>query len=308
VNPAYLESVELLLDAMPAVFRRPHFALKGGTAINLFLLDMPRLSVDIDVVYTRHDLPRTEALQDIANSLSQVAVDLERQGLSAQLAPASDDLERKILVTRGRTRIKIEVNTVIRGTVMPVVSATLLPQAQAAFRRAVDVPMLAPAELYAGKLVAALDRQHPRDLFDVAQMLSGRGISDDLRRCFVVYLASSNRPPHELLPPRPKDIQSAFENEFQGMTNLEVRFDDLLATRTRLVETLPQLLPADSRRFLMSLIEGEPIWDALAIDHARELPALQWKLRNVLELRTRNRAKHQASVDELKRRLADLRP
>jgi predicted nucleotidyltransferase component of viral defense system len=75
---------------MPAVFRQPHFALKGGTAINLFLLDMPRLSVDIDVAYTRHDLPRTEALQDIANSLSQVTVDLERQGLSAQLAPASD--------------------------------------------------------------------------------------------------------------------------------------------------------------------------------------------------------------------------
>jgi hypothetical protein len=111
VNPAYLESVELLLDPMPAVFRQPHFALKGGTAINLFLLDMPHLSVDIDVVYTRHDRPWTEALQDIANSLSQVTVDLERQGLSAQLASASDDPERKILVTRGRSRIKIEVNT-----------------------------------------------------------------------------------------------------------------------------------------------------------------------------------------------------
>ncbi len=136
MNPAYLESVELLLDAMPAVFRRPHFVLKGGTAINLFLLDMPRLSVDIDVVYTRHDRPRAEALQDIANSLGQVVVDLERQGMSA--------------------RIKIEVNTVIRGTAMPVGRAVLLPQAQAAFRRAVEVSMLAPAELYAGKLVAAL--------------------------------------------------------------------------------------------------------------------------------------------------------
>ncbi len=116
-----------------------------------------------------------------------------------------------------------------------------------------------------------------------------------LRRCFVIYLASSNRPPHELLPPRPKDIQSAFENEFQGMTNSDMSLEQLLATRTRLVEALPELLPTDSRRFLLSLIEGEPIWEALAIDHARELPALQWKLRNVRHLRTRDRAKHQAS-------------
>ena len=51
VNSVYLDAVRLLIAVAPAVFRRPMFALKGGTAINLFLRGMPRLSVDLDLVF-----------------------------------------------------------------------------------------------------------------------------------------------------------------------------------------------------------------------------------------------------------------
>ena len=50
----YIDAVRLLLEAIPVVFEEPRFAMKGGTALNLFVQDLPRLSVDIDVVFTKH--------------------------------------------------------------------------------------------------------------------------------------------------------------------------------------------------------------------------------------------------------------
>ena len=63
------------------------------------------------------------------------------------------------------------------------------------------LPVVPEAELYAGKLCAALDRQHPRDLFDVHILLKGAGVASPIRRAFTVYLAAHNRPMHELLQP-----------------------------------------------------------------------------------------------------------
>src|SRR5690606_36532122 len=67
-HDAYRAQVELLIRCLPAVANAPDFALKGGTAINLFLRDMPRLSVDIDLTY----LPIT----DRANALTDIRVQL----------------------------------------------------------------------------------------------------------------------------------------------------------------------------------------------------------------------------------------
>ena len=175
MNAAYRETVALLLDAMPATFESPHFAMKGGTALNLFLHDMPRLSVDIDVAYTNRELPRADALQDISQSLRTVAKKLTSAGMRAQQAGATTDPESKLLVTRGRNVVKIEVNTVLRGTVLAVESRELAPSAQKEFKKYVEVPTLAMSELYGGKLVAALDRQHPRDLFDATLPTSRQG-------------------------------------------------------------------------------------------------------------------------------------
>ncbi len=69
MNDAYVRTVQLLLDIAPAVFETPVFAMKGGTALNLFVQDMPRLSVDIDVVFVPYDLPREGALQTIGAEL-----------------------------------------------------------------------------------------------------------------------------------------------------------------------------------------------------------------------------------------------
>lgn len=70
MNDAYVRTVQLLLDVAPAVFETTVFAMKGGTALNLFVQDMPRLSVDIDVVFVPYDLPREDALQAISAELA----------------------------------------------------------------------------------------------------------------------------------------------------------------------------------------------------------------------------------------------
>lgn len=300
MNTAYRETVALLLDVMPATFESPHFAMKGGTAINLFLQDMPRLSVDIDIAYANREATRADALQDISRSLAKVAEKLAKARMRVQQAEAEGSPESKLLISRQRSVVKIEVNTVLRGTVLPVETRELAPAAQAEFKKYVEVPTLANPELYGGKLVALLDRQHPRDLFDAMFLLRSRKrITKDVLQCFVIYLASHNRPAHELLEPKLKDIRTLFENELQGMTAARPTLDELLETREQVVRQVNIGLTRNQRTFLVTLMEGEPDWAASGIAHAFELPGLLWKLQNVRDLKQRNPKKHRAMLDAL---------
>lgn len=99
---------------------------------------------------------------------------------------------------RGDIEVKIEVNFVLRGTVRPVQRTSLTPKARETLLADLEIPVVSLEDMYGGKLVAALDRQHPRDLFDVMQLFAHEGITSDIRRAFVVYLASHNRPIHEV--------------------------------------------------------------------------------------------------------------
>ena len=132
----YRDTVRLLLDVAPFVFVGAEFAMKGGTAINLFHRDMPRLSVDIDVVYVRADQPRAEALAAISEALNRVAADLERRGFSARRQAATGMGDIKLFVRRGLAEVKIEVNPVGRGTLLPVRRAPLSALAAEEFKRA----------------------------------------------------------------------------------------------------------------------------------------------------------------------------
>ena len=229
MDSRYKDAVALLLDAMPSVFAQKCFAMKGGTAINLFCRDMPRLSVDIDLVFIDPEVAgRSEALSAIEGSLRTVAEELKRKlRVRVQRTSSGSEQETKLYVSRGDTRIKIEVNHVFRGSVYPIVEGNLTPMAEDMFEREVAVPMLDPDELYASKLVAALDRQHPRDLFDVMLLNENGGITPRMRRAFVVYLAGHNRPMHELLPPQVHDMNDTYEKEFVGMTTRDVSIDEL---------------------------------------------------------------------------------
>jgi predicted nucleotidyltransferase component of viral defense system len=283
----YADTVRLLLDIAPDVFANDIFALKGGTAINLFLRDMPRLSVDIDVVYHPWQTPREQALQDINQELKTLAQRAERRGLQTRLISSKDLGDTKLVVENETSQVKVEVNVVFRGTALPVVRSPLSISTSNLFGLEFALPVLDADELYAGKLVAALDRQHPRDLFDVWQLFETDGLSEVMVECLVIYLAGHNRPIHEVLFGNDKNIAGEYERSFVGMTEIDCSLDTLLATRARLRQELPRRLTDEHRRFLSGLAQADPDWTLLQCPHAEHLPALRWKLTNLNSFKKR---------------------
>ena len=302
MNQVYFDTARLMTQVAPLVFVDDIFALKGGTAINLFIRDMPRLSVDLDLVFTDYTLPRERALEQIAAALRQSAERLKSQGFQTHTVPAMDASETKLLVRRGNIEVKIEVNFVMRGTLHPVRAASLTGKAREALLADLELPVASLEDVYGGKLVAAMDRQHPRDLFDVMQLFAHEGITPGIRRAFVVYLASHNRPVHEVLFPVLRDISQDYERTFKGMTAEPVALPDLLATREQLIRQIQEGLDQNERKFLLSLVQNTPDWDLLGFAHLKELPGPQWKLRNLSQLAKANPSK----FDEQAKALADL--
>ena len=280
----YLATARLLIQVAPLLFVDDQFGLKGGTAINLFLRDMPRLSVDLDLVFTDHTVGRQDALARISAAIREAAERLRARGLEVHVPEKSADGETKLVVRRGASQVTVEINTVMRGTVHPVRRANLTPLARDTLLADLEIPVLSAEDVYGGKLVAALDRQHPRDLFDVMELFAHEGITPGIRRAFVVYLASHNRPVHEVLFPELRDIQMDYERNFVGMTSQPIELAVLLETRARMIRKLHADLDADERRFLLSLVRAEPEWKLLGIPHMSELPAVRWKLQNLARL------------------------
>ena len=202
----YERQVELLIDVLPFVAKSEVFALKGGTAINFFYLDCPRLSVDIDL----HYLPlntRDEALADIAANMKTIAVNIEK--VYPDTTVRVDNSMLNAIVSRRGNQIKIEPNTVIRGGLLPAIKNPLSPYLAQQYRRAVSVSCLAKEELYAGKLCAALQRQHPRDLFDTWHFFQQHELTPEMMDVFVVYLISQG-----------KLALKALEKEYAGKVKL----------------------------------------------------------------------------------------
>ncbi|MBN9425157.1 MAG: nucleotidyl transferase AbiEii/AbiGii toxin family protein, partial [Burkholderiales bacterium] len=138
----YADTVRLLLNIAPDVFDNDIFAMKGGTAINLFLRDTPRLSVDIDVVYQPWQTPRDEALQAINQELAAIAQRVERLGVQTRLIHSKDLGDTKLIAENESSQVKVEVNVVFRGTVLPVERRSLSARTSDLFGIEFEVPIL----------------------------------------------------------------------------------------------------------------------------------------------------------------------
>jgi predicted nucleotidyltransferase component of viral defense system len=278
----YRRQAALLIRTIPLVAAETCFALKGGTAINLFVRDMPRLSVDIDLTY----LPiadRAASLKEIDAGMRRIADAISRGIPGARVSPSTlqgENCVTKLIVRADGVQIKIEVTPVLRGCVYePVIRSVSAPvEDQFGFA---EIHVVSFADLYAGKIVAALDRQHPRDLFDVRDLLANEGINDELRKAFIVYLLSNNRPMAEVLAPARLDITAEFARGFEGMTETPVTLNELLQVREDMIAGIVGNMPADHRRFLISIKRGEPDWALLDLPGAEALPAVRWRLENL---------------------------
>ena len=291
----YRQQVALLIRVIPFVAREEVFALKGGTAINLFVRDMPRLSVDIDLTYLPVE-DRATSLAAIDAAMLRIAERIESANPGAKVNPsrsADEKIVTKLIVRTGDVQIKIEITPVLRGTVYDPVVTSVVPTVEDEFGFA-EMQVVSFADLYAGKIVAALDRQHPRDLFDVRDLLANEGISDELRRAFLVYLISHNRPMAEVLAPSRKPLADEFARGFVGMTQEPVALADLEAAREAIIAAMVTEMPGAHRYFLAGFKRGEPDWELLGISEAQRLPAVLWKQHNLDRL-----------PDDKRRELAD---
>lgn len=298
VSEQYRKQVALLIRALPLVAQEECFALKGGTAINLFVRDMPRLSVDIDLTYLPV-APRPESLTAIDAAMKRISRRISDTIAGARINESiTEDTVTKLNVRADDTQIKIEVTPVLRGCVYDPELRSVTEAVEDVFGFA-EIKVVSFADLYAGKIVAALDRQHPRDLFDIRDLLSHEGIDDALRQAFIVYLLSHVRPMSEVLEPTRKPISDEFLRGFEGMTDEPVTQEELVAVREALIADIVGKMPKEHKKFLVSFERGQPDWNLLGVVGASELPAVRWRQQNLDKMAKEKRAALVARLEEV---------
>jgi len=295
----FYQQADLLITILSHMTKDTDFALHGGTAINFFVRDMPRISVDIDLTYL-HVSSREQTLQEISENLKMISERISSSLPSTQVDEKTEipnNFVTKLFVKRQNAIVKIEPNQVIRGAIFDCEERDICKKAEDIFEKFITIKTLSFAELYGSKICAALDRQHPRDIFDIMLLLQTEGITNEVRKAFLVYLISHNRPISELLSPNFKDMKPVFEKEFSGMTSFEVKYEELESVRKAIVKEIKQKLTDNERAFLLSFKEKEPKWDMLGVEGAKDLPAVKWKLVNLTKM---SDGKHKEAVDKLR--------
>jgi len=299
IDTVFFKQGELLLRVLPLIDKETAFALKGGTAINFFIRDMPLISVDIDLAY----LPvgeRDFSLREISNALIRISQDVESKIPGTKVIAKKfkgTDLLHTLFVRSQEATIKIEPNLVIRGSVFSPERRVISSKARDLFGVSMECRTLSENELYAVKICAVLDRQHPRDLLDVYMLLKDSAFNSAMRKAFVVYLISHDRPMVEVLNPGLSDIRSVYETEFRDMTLEGVTCEDLEKIREKLITMIAEELTVQEKQFIASVKEGTPQWDQLGIEGVQNLPAIKWKLMNIEKM---NPVKHKKAVHKLR--------
>jgi predicted nucleotidyltransferase component of viral defense system len=301
MKPYFEKQTQLLLKILEVAISDTSYALKGGTAINFFHMNMPRLSVDIDLAYIKIN-SREEFLAENELFFNKLKAEItKRYGYNVRLVQTKDLLSKQVIVSDNEAEIKIEANLVLRGTVYPSVILNSCEKIEQDYGLKLKTNTLSFEDLFAGKFCAALDRQHPRDLFDVMMFFKEKTITESLKKAFIVYLISGNRPISELINPNRLNHRIPFENEFVGMTDVIVSYEELENARERLIQELNRALEKEDRAFLLSFKAGNPNWDLLGIEHIKHMPAIKWKLMNIQKMTPE---KHREMLRKLEEKLA----
>ena len=298
MDKSYLRQAELVVRCLPSIAVESCFALKGGTALNLFELDLPRLSVDIDLTF----LPvtgRETAVAEINAALSRIVQRLQLRGVSVRTR--GTEVSRKIVCSSNGAEIKIEPNYILRGAVFPVRRMEVTPQMAKLVGVSAEMAILSRQELYGGKFCAALDRQHPRELFDVAQFFGREGSVRDVKDGFLAMALGHNRPLHELLAPHPLDQRATFASQFAGMSDVPFSVEEHEAAFRRLVGEIGETLTAEDWARLVAFTALEAGAEVFGIPGLERLPAIQWKRKNLETLRERDPKRFSENTEALKR-------
>jgi predicted nucleotidyltransferase component of viral defense system len=260
--------------------------------------NMPRLSVDIDLTYLPIE-DRKDSLQNISDGLSRINENILTILPKAKISLVEET--SKLLIAHQGAQIKLEVNQTNRGALHDPKILPLCEKAQEEFEAFCEVPVVGMGQLYGGKICAALDRQHPRDLFDVKYFLENTEFTDEHREGLLLAILSSNRPLEELLYPNYLDQRAALVNQFEGMANEPFSYEDFEKARENLIETIHGSLTDDDKAFLISIQSLQSDW---SIYNFERFPSIQWKLQNLLRLKENNPEKYKRQLPDLKNRLS----
>ena len=304
-DPANLEKAirlkELLLEFHRHPFLNTRLALKGGTAINLFYLDLARLSVDIDLNY----VGQTERGPMLAEKPRLIqAVNQVCRGLGYKVQVGTDEYALLELYLgfanhAGRfDQIEVEINFLMRTCAVPPEqrTAALLGNEQPSI-----FSVLAIEELFAGKIKAMIDRRHPRDLYDIFRFVRLRAKHDSelLRKLAVLFCSTLDRDFREYDLGRCAAID---QSDVQRLLYPVLRSDDRPTSDQMLAVVTPVLEPVlDHQRekgFLEAMATGS-YQPELLFPNNPEIgqrinrhPALLWKAENVAKyLSTRRDSK-----------------
>ncbi len=281
----YLEQVKILINVLPTINKYREFAIKGGTAINFFIFNVPRLSIDIDLCYLPIESRETTfkkinaLIRDISGSIKkrfpEYTINLTKNG-KAEIY--------KLIVSGNNNSVKIEPNELLRGSVKEPEIRRIRKEVATIINLFPEAQILSISDIFGGKICAALDRQHPRDLFDIHIMFENNIFNEEVKKVFFIYLIQSGRPISEMLDPNKLDISKPFKNEFSGMVNKDITIDQLYSTREKLVNTINRKINPKEREFLLSVKRGNPDWDKLELGDFSHLPGVRWKLQNIQKM------------------------
>ena len=294
MNDVYRRKVELLLRILPFVTDEECFAIHGGTAINLFVKNLYRLSVDIDVTYIPIE-DRNTSLGHINDALMRIADRVKSRFRDIRII-AHIDISKITCESRG-CQVKIEVNQTKRGLVCG--EATLCPlceKAQDLFGMEVDARIVSIPQLYGGKISAALSRQHPRDIFDISQMDFS---VEDVKEGLIFCLLGSDRPIHESFAPNLIDKRDAMERQFAGMSEIPFTYEEFESTRDKLIRDVNLAMTEEDKRFLIRFEELTVDWNDTVYSDFRDYPSVKWKIQNLQKLKKSNPKKLMTEVDRL---------
>lgn len=268
--------------------------LKGGTAINLTVFDMPRLSVDIDLDYCCNS-DKDTMMADRAVIGQEILRHMQSNGYtlhpSSKNTHALDSWVFSYLNAGGnKDNIKIEINYMMRTHILkPRTQKTSVP-----FIEEVDVYALAPLELFGSKIKALIERAAPRDMYDVNRMIKQKIVKDDqmdmLRKIVVFYLAvgGKNKPEKEYSFERIQNIRfpqirSALIPVLKKTEKFD--FEEAKANVTSFLSNLLHL-GEDEKTFIDVFNQGEYKPEALfddpeIINRIKEHPMALWKMNEV---------------------------
>jgi len=296
-NNNYQKQVALLIKVIPEIALEHRFALHGGTAINLFDRDMPRLSVDIDLTYIPIE-DRETSFTNISVALTNIKSSIEKR-LQGSRVEHKVELH-KLLVSHNDALIKIEVSQIVRGTLGAVTEKILCKKAQEKFDTFGSINVVPKGQLYGGKVCAAMDRQQTRDIFDVKQLLQREGFTQEIKEGFLFRLLSSDRSIQDVLFPNLQDQRLAMTNQFAGMSEEQFTYEEYEFVRETMVKTVQASITEADKLFILGFKDIIPDW---SIYNFETYPSIKWKLQNLEKIKTTNPAKHKELYDSLKKKL-----